>query len=802
MKRSTFILTLLFISRVLFAQIMEETGTLRGFLLGEAPGCAYDNWVSHVVEGLADEGYNAYNPHDPQSGDFGQYSVIDPDSTDLLAAFKIMFGMILDYDFSRAESLRVSRLGSYPFTLVALCDTSLGRDFLLVREGLDSSYVDPNLEPGPEDDEVGSFNLGWGLYIYQLQAVHPEVQIEVVHPNDDYLSPHIACDWFTTLDAGAFYLAGAGREALWSEQGDYGNNKSLSDPSRNANSVLQMAHEAFVDHFLLSDPDGHPFTVQIHSYDSEGRDHVPEVVLTPHRDDHVFNLPLFDWSGVLGGFIDRTPEPVQPAGVIGNPEAVNLESFYGCNSEPPLVIMDADSMAHTLGNPGELLGNFLNHQLNYRGDLIDRCQDTEWLLHLEFDELPNSLPDTTEAQFYGEPGLPITWRNFQQVVDYYHVIPELLREVLDTMNTYGDNVPPRVPENLAVCDMDSAMIELNWLKSGDPYFGGYRLYYSSSPEVDQYSDFLDREHYPDLCEQTTESITIEPPLTSGPIHFRLGAVDLSGHISELSGPVTVPSVLFPKKLYFSSDCDEDTSGWYHTAPDGWNEEWHISTQSHNTPPAAWKCGSQGGGDYTDHQDARLVSPPVYIHPWSELSFQHRIDAETASAHPDSAFDGGIVEISLDDGDTWEQLNPGHNGYNCYFKHLSGSSPATHPFTPGIPCFSGDLDWREVTCNLADYMGNSVRLAWRFGSDNGYGDEGWFVDDIRLRGYPVTPLVTISFQEEQIHLTWEQLPGTLHYLVYSAPYPWGEYVLLTQTTFTEYLCDTSTSVSFFRVVAVY
>ena len=53
---------LLFISSLLFSNIIYETGSLKEFIAGECPTCAYDNFINHTSEGIAQEGYNIYAP--------------------------------------------------------------------------------------------------------------------------------------------------------------------------------------------------------------------------------------------------------------------------------------------------------------------------------------------------------------------------------------------------------------------------------------------------------------------------------------------------------------------------------------------------------------------------------------------------------------------------------------------------------------------------------------------------------------------------------------------------------------------
>ncbi len=1125
-KKGLLTFIFLFLLSQLHAEILIEQGSLQGFLLGEAPGCSYDNYVSHIVEGIADPGYNDYSPLDPQSDGFGECQVLDEDDAELLGTFKELFGHCVRGDFAQAESLRIAELAGYPFRLVHLSDPFDLKEYFLFREELDSSYVDENNLPEPDDDEIGSFNYGWGLYVFAVLPERPQITVEIPHPNDDYISPGIGYDHFSTLGAGALFVNGAGREVRWTEHAGYNNNKSLSDPTRNGYHIFQMAHEAFIDYYLDEVITVQPLAIQVHSYDTEGRDH-PAVIVAPHRYDRTYNLPLFDWSGIIGGFIDRTSIPVHPAGIFGNPEPVAIEDFYGSNSLPHLVVLDSSMVEHEIPRPAELLGYSGNMQFNYRIDEFSTCTDQEWLCHLELDELPNCLSDTTEAEFYAEPGYPVTWRNYENAVDFYHPVAANLDDALTEMAAYPDTLAPIPPVNLAVVDYNIDWVHLSWDRAADPFFTSYRIYYDSVSPVDTLSSFWDSSDYSALCLQYTTELLIEdlvpgeliyirlaainhsgrlsafsnqiafipndiePPLitvigpdvgpwfwwqedsssvaailtdniavdgsalqyrrdwnqngdyddpgeewdsvppqpdsswiavsyafgfeeipTGGSFELRardinqadwvysgtsdqegiqddwqifidlvppvtpldlaageigwdvwfdltwtpiaedstfasyllyyaleeqpdsnssfldsgnfselasletgslridcleqygsywvaIAARDWAGNISTLSIPVNVTlppessplifnsievvaddngngvaeagetveftvslentgtgsyssingvlsteveflelleataefpgfapggvetcltsfilgvgvdgpamfienlnlqvtfddmirNIVVPfaggvRELYYSYDVETDTAGWTHSGADGWNDQWHQSEEQYNSPVTSWKCGDDGNGDYSNHMDARLVSPSLQLHQFSQLSIMHSTEAEVHSSNPDSAYDGGIVEISLDNGESWNLLVPEGAGYNSWFRWFSGDNPATHPFIPGTPCFSGSFDWREDIFDLAAYADSSVLLRFRFGSDDGVVREGWYLDDIALYG-AAPPLSQLSIDIQftppaTITINWEPHPEAALYRIYHSADPWTGFELLTET----------------------
>ena len=83
MKRSLITILSLFSLR---ADIVYESGDLIEFFGGTAPESAYNNWVSHVTEGIASDGYNDYGPEwlDVQTNGFGHHKKLSEFSQTLV----------------------------------------------------------------------------------------------------------------------------------------------------------------------------------------------------------------------------------------------------------------------------------------------------------------------------------------------------------------------------------------------------------------------------------------------------------------------------------------------------------------------------------------------------------------------------------------------------------------------------------------------------------------------------------------------------------------------------------------------
>jgi hypothetical protein len=217
---------------------------------------------------------------------------------------------------------------------------------------------------------------------------------------------------------------------------------------------------------------------------------------------------------------------------------------------------------------------------------------------------------------------------------------------------------------------------------------------------------------------------------------------------------------------FWENVENGQGAWTHEAASDWTDQWHISTETAWSPTHAWKCGDTSTGTYANHDDARLMTPTINLPTSTQLRFMHQINAETSSYYPDSAYDGGIVEVSVNGG-AWTQLASPQ--YNKHFRYSAGSgAPATHPFPGGIACFSGSISWSQATCDLSAYSGD-VQIRFRFGSDNGTGLEGWYVDDIEIvRTSALLPPTNLQagIVGSVVSLTWNSPGASLGLLGYN------------------------------------
>jgi hypothetical protein len=152
------------------------------------------------------------------------------------------------------------------------------------------------------------------------------------------------------------------------------------------------------------------------------------------------------------------------------------------------------------------------------------------------------------------------------------------------------------------------------------------------------------------------------------------------------------------------------------------DEWHVSAERYHSAPSSWKCGDSSAGAYANIMESVLTLPPLCLFSNSRLTFWHRMNAEAGTAYPYWALDAGVVELSQDNGATWKIISP-------TVIYPSRASPYNTIFLAAYQrCYSGAIGWKMETFDLSTYHG-PVLVRFHFASDEQYGFEGWYIDDV-------------------------------------------------------------------------
>lgn len=151
-------------------------------------------------------------------------------------------------------------------------------------------------------------------------------------------------------------------------------------------------------------------------------------------------------------------------------------------------------------------------------------------------------------------------------------------------------------------------------------------------------------------------------------------------------------------------------GGFEHAPSDWSVAdgtWEIGSPSSgpNSARTGTNCAATIlAGNYANNVDSRLISPrfTVPVATNATLNFWHWYNFNNAL---------GFVEISTNLGNDWNQISPTYSNGS-----LTG--------------------WTNVSLNLNAYAGQTVQVAFRFGSFGIYNAPGWYVDDVTFNGTPI------------------------------------------------------------------
>jgi bacillopeptidase F len=184
---------------------------------------------------------------------------------------------------------------------------------------------------------------------------------------------------------------------------------------------------------------------------------------------------------------------------------------------------------------------------------------------------------------------------------------------------------------------------------------------------------------------------------------------------------------------------------FDTCPDGW-------TVAKAVPEAAsdpsWECGEAVAGPgpdghpgvwgtnldgyYLGDESSALISPPIDMSACTsaQMTFEHFWEFEGGGGNND----GGILEVSIDDGRTWMYVSPEIGGYFMGSPLDASYPPVAGQFgyssAPGAEFFV----WTTSQLDLTPFVGNAaVRVRFVLGTDSLVENSGWYIDDVEIAG---------------------------------------------------------------------
>ena len=119
-----------------------------------------------------------------------------------------------------------------------------------------------------------------------------------------------------------------------------------------------------------------------------------------------------------------------------------------------------------------------------------------------------------------------------------------------------------------------------------------------------------------------------------------------------------------------------------------------------------------------------------------IGFRHRFSFEAGN------WDGGIVEISTNNGASWTKIGTAGSPYNG-----STNAGTNAPIGAATPAFVGRIvgwpNFTTVSFNLGTaYANQNAQIRFHTGSDDSTGAPGWDIDDVSISGITTTPFTAL------------------------------------------------------------
>jgi subtilisin family serine protease len=186
--------------------------------------------------------------------------------------------------------------------------------------------------------------------------------------------------------------------------------------------------------------------------------------------------------------------------------------------------------------------------------------------------------------------------------------------------------------------------------------------------------------------------------------------------------------------------------WTATNAQGQPPFWVTSNSGVPTPPADTPPNAAFIDDPAGVSDKWLDSPHfTFFEVFSaRLTFRHNFNFEASDTNPNLGFDGGVLELSTDGGNTFQDITAVGSflmgGYNRTISADRGSPIA------GRQAWSGNsVGFITTVVNLPFVIADG-RLRWRMASDTSGSNEGWRVDTVNTtycQGPPCSPTPTAT-----------------------------------------------------------
>jgi len=235
-------------------------------------------------------------------------------------------------------------------------------------------------------------------------------------------------------------------------------------------------------------------------------------------------------------------------------------------------------------------------------------------------------------------------------------------------------------------------------------------------------------------------VAIRSSLATAQVESRSPGV-CAGRVSLVAADGPTPTPLPCPRCWFTYSAPQDFDAvtppglppdWLATNAQGPPPLWVTSNSGVPTPPADTAPNALAIDDPSVISDKRVDGQLIgfFESCCVRLTFRHNFSLEASDLDPNLGFDGGVLELSTDGGNTFQDITAAGGtfvvgGYNRTIATDRGSPIAGRQAWSGT---SGGFITTVVNVPSFQTLG---RLRWRMASDNSGGNEGWRVDTLNI-----------------------------------------------------------------------
>ncbi|MBL8627826.1 MAG: M36 family metallopeptidase [Myxococcales bacterium] len=212
-------------------------------------------------------------------------------------------------------------------------------------------------------------------------------------------------------------------------------------------------------------------------------------------------------------------------------------------------------------------------------------------------------------------------------------------------------------------------------------------------------------------------------------------------IAAAGGCVTTRQVVLPLRLAADDVNASSATDAFDALTSPWTKDGLDADRAWNLEGASALDRHWRGADLGTLTDTSLISPPLQAGGGAvTIAFDHSYQFEFSSA---TYFDGGVIEVSTDDGTTWRDASmltavpydgvlTGDSGNPLADRMAFGEVNPSYPARDHLV-----LDFGTQLAN------QTFRLRFRIGTDQAVSGEGWIIDNLVATGLTNTPFPTVA-----------------------------------------------------------